>query len=293
MVTFKDALRICEEIEPGSTEQFRELPKISVVGCFQNGKSTFINCLLNDLVARPGDGRATTKISTRYRWGESTNVNFRTNQGLQSVSLREYLKCINLSQISEDSAFQAEITLNKQILKKIELIDTPGFNAEERDTEYVTRSLDEANYAIVVLTNERTLGEAESAMFECIKSKSIPYAIIMNCRNINTPMEWYPSHKKNIEIIKTNEAKLEQWGYFPDKIDGHLIYPCNLLWYWFAVKHKNFSFLSSDGFEEDLADQIEFSFMLKREVYSKENIIDVSNFVKIKSFFIDRLAYIN
>ena len=159
MRSWNDYLKIIEEIDPSSKEIFRELPKISVVGCFQNGKSTFINCLLDELVARPGDGRATTKISTRYRWGESTSVNLRTDEGLQSISLVEYLESANLARISKKSAFQGEITLSKPILKKIELIDTPGFEADEQDTKNVTRSLEEAHYAIVILTNLRTLGE--------------------------------------------------------------------------------------------------------------------------------------
>lgn len=291
MISWKNALRISEEIEPGSTEQFRELPKISVVGCFQNGKSTFINCLLDQSVARPGDGRATTKISTRYRWGESTSVKFRTNHGLQSVSLEEYLECASLSQLSKNSAFQAEITLTKQILNKIELIDTPGFEAEERDTENVTRSLNEADYAIVVLTNKRALGEPELAMFECIKSKSIPFAIIMNCLNNNSTLEWYPNHRKNVKIIQTNEAILDKWGCFPEEIDGHLIYSCNLLWYWIAINQNKHSFTSFDDVE-DIKDQIEFALNRKEKSFSVENLIRFSSFARIKSFFKDRLAYI-
>lgn len=291
MITWKEALIISEEIEPGSTEQFRELPKISVVGCFQNGKSTFINCLLDQLVARPGDGTATTKISTRYRWGESTSVQFRTNNGLQSVSLEEYLKCASLSQISKNSAFQAEITLGKQILKKIELIDTPGFDANEQDTDNVTRSLNEADYAIVVLTNKRALGRQELAMFECIKAKSIPFAVIMNCRENSSPSEWYPSHRKNVEIIQTNEAILEKWGCFPEKIDGCLIYPCNFLWYWMAINQNKYYFTYLDDLEE-IKGKIEFALSRKKESFSVENLIRFSSFARIKSFFKDRLAYI-
>ena len=290
MKSWTDYLKIIEEIDPSSKGLFRELPKISVVGCFQNGKSTFINCLLDKLVARPGDGRATTKISTRYRWGESTNVSFRTNQGLEPITLEEYLKCANISQISQTSAFQAEISLPTEILRNIELIDTPGFDANEQDTDNVTRSLDEANYAIVVLTNNRTLGEPEARMFEFIKSKNIPYAVIMNCRNINIAMEWYPTHKKNLDIIKENEAIFKRWGYAPEKIDGNSsIYPCNLLWYWFATKMNK----SLVDYDDNLSDQIEFALNRKKESLSKDNIIRLSNVLEIKSFFRHRLAHIN
>ena len=290
MKSWTDYLKIIEEIDPSSKGLFRELPKISVVGCFQNGKSTFINCLLDKLVARPGDGRATTKISTRYRWGESTNVSFRTNQGLEPITLEEYLKCANISQISQTSAFQAEFSLPTEILRNIELIDTPGFDANEQDTDNVTRSLDEANYAIVVLTNKRTLGEPEARMFEFIKSKNIPYAVIMNCRDINIAMEWYPTHKKNMDIIKENEAIFERWGCTPEKIDGNSsIYPCNFLWYWFATNMNK----SLIDYDDDLSDKIELVLNRKNENLSKNNIIRLSNVLEIKSFFRHRLAHIN
>lgn len=281
------------EYFPSSKEQFRELPKISVVGCFQNGKSTFINCLLNELVARPGDGRATTRISTRYRWGKSNTVKLRTNLNeLQAISLKDYIQSNNLSSISKNSTFQAEITLDKPILKKIELIDTPGFEAFEQDTENATRSLEATDYAIVVLTNKLTLGESELAMFECINSKQIPYAVIMNCRNNNIPMEWYPNLQKNLEIIKTNEATLEKWGHFPEKIGGRLVYPCNLLWYWLALNINKYLNSDSDNEEDDVLDKIESTLKRKKEDFSKENLIKLSNFSTIESFFQDRLACI-
>ncbi len=282
-----------------SQEQFQELPKISVVGCFQNGKSTFINCILEQLVARSGEnggGIVTTKISTRYRWGETTSVQFRTNQGkLISIPLVTYLEFSNLFQIHKDRAFQVEITLAKPILKTIELIDTPGFNANEQDTENVTRSLEEANYAIVVLTNQRTLGEPELAMFECIKSKSIPYVIFMNCINNNTITEWIPNAPKNLKIIQENEAILAKYGYLPDKINQHIVYPCNLLWYWFAIsrnKYYSLSFCNNEEYEEDLADKIEWALRKQKETLSTENLIRLSNFAPIKFFFENYLALI-
>ena len=36
---------------------------IGIVGCYQNGKSTLVNCLLDNKVAMTGSGKATTKLS--------------------------------------------------------------------------------------------------------------------------------------------------------------------------------------------------------------------------------------
>jgi hypothetical protein len=126
-------------------------------------------------------------------------------------------------------------------------------------------------------------------MFEFIKSKNIPYTVIMNCRDINIAMEWYPTHKKNLDIIKENEAIFERWGCTPEKIDGNSsIYPCNLLWYWFATQMNK----SLVDYDDDLSDQIEFVLNRKKESLSKDNIIRLSNVLEIKSFFRHRLAHI-
>ena len=290
MTTWEQYLEKCG---PDAKDKFRELPKVSVVGCFQNGKSTFINCLLDKFVARPGNGLATTKISTRYRWGESLSVRIRSESGdLLPISLEEFLKGNEFYGISQTSAFQVEINLARQILNGICLIDTPGFNANVEDTKNATRSLEEADYAIVVLTNERSLSQPELAMFELIVKTRIGYAVIMNCRDSNSTKRWFPNHKKNLEIIKENEATLTTYGYQPDLIDNqNLIYPCNLLWYWFAVNeyHKLTDESSSN---EEIVENIEYLFDKKGIALSKDNLVRESNFLQVKEFFEERLTRI-
>lgn len=295
MKKWNDYLDVCEIIDPSSNikSQFRELPKVSVVGCFQNGKSTFINCLLDEFIARPGDGLATTKVSTRYRWGKDTSVNLRSDNGdLKSISLSQYLNAKNFFNISQTSAFQVEITLPRNILEKVCLIDTPGFNADENDTENAIRSLEEANYAIIVLTNERTIGQPEQAMFKSIAEKNIPYAVIMNCRDCNPKTRWFPSHQKNQQILQENEAIIRERGYQPETINNDsLIYPCNFLWYWLSTDtYLNTKHLLPNN--EYLNEDIEWVFAKKQITLSKENLRKESHFLPIKSFFENRLAHI-
>jgi hypothetical protein len=92
-----------------------------------------------------------------------------------------------------------------------------------------------------------------------------------------------------ITIIQTNESTLEKWGYLPEKIDNHLIYPCNLLWYWFATNRDSLS-SSFDNNKEDLEDQIRFTLNRKKDSFSTENLIRLSNFNNIQSFFESRLS---
>ena len=64
---------------------------IGVVGCFQNGKSTFVNCLLDDIVARTGDGLATTSVNTKYVYGDVQSVRYFSDaEVLKEVTLNEF-----------------------------------------------------------------------------------------------------------------------------------------------------------------------------------------------------------
>jgi GTP-binding protein EngB required for normal cell division len=290
MRTWNDYVDVCEQMQALSSvkAEFLEIPKVSVVGCFQNGKSTFINCLLEKFVARIGDGTATTSISSRYQWGKEIEINIRSNDGeLIPVSLASYLYESGFRNIARSSAFQAEINLPRHILKKICLVDTPGFNANQDDTENALRSLEEANYAIIVLTNERTIGDPEKIMFQYIAERSIPYAVIMNCKD---KIKCFPSSSSNERIILENESILKTLGYEPEKIiEDCLIYPCNFLWYWLATD----SYLESREFlpqAKTIEREVNLFFEEEEIITSKANLIKESWFLPIKSFFETRFA---
>ena len=50
---------------------------VGILGEFQNGKSTFVNCLLDDMVAKTGGyGLSVTSTSTMYEYGSVQNVSY-------------------------------------------------------------------------------------------------------------------------------------------------------------------------------------------------------------------------
>lgn len=289
MRRWEDYLEDLEIALPGTKAHFRELPRVAVVGSFQNGKSTFINCLLGRRVARLGDGRVTTKLSSRYRWGGSLTFELRTRQGLRPISASEFLHSSVSPHFLYDSAFQAEVAVPSPILRKVEIVDTPGFEANAQDTQNVSFSLGEADYAIVVLQNSRALRESDFDIFECVASKQIPFSVIMNCKHNTATTEWYPSHRRNLEIIQANASILQTWGYVPEAIADHLIYPCNLLWYWLATRGDQPQSKEADT-EKDLLALTEFALARNQEAFSNENMIEISNFSAIEDFLCNRLA---
>ncbi|MCP4104245.1 MAG: hypothetical protein GY749_01695 [Desulfobacteraceae bacterium] len=102
-------------------------PSIAVTGCFQNGKSTLINCLLDDYVAHIGRGDSTTHISTSYIYGEiQSAVLFPKHR----TDKPEEIHFHQFTEKSKNNSLQqydrAEISLWKPILRDFDIIDTPG-----------------------------------------------------------------------------------------------------------------------------------------------------------------------
>ena len=112
---------------------------IGVVGEFQNGKSTFVNCLLDDLVARTGGyGLSVTSTNTVYEYGNVQNVSYLSNSEiLGNCRLVDFLN----GDFGPLGVEKVVVSLWKPVLNKINIIDTPGFNANEVDTAMTTSFL--------------------------------------------------------------------------------------------------------------------------------------------------------
>ena len=103
---------------------------IGIVGCYQNGKSTFVNCLLDDVVARTGQGISTTSINTRYVYGDVQKVEYCSGSNIvKSTRLCNFLSTSEYPENIDEIV----VTLWKPLLKNINIIDTPGFNANDTD----------------------------------------------------------------------------------------------------------------------------------------------------------------
>ena len=98
-----------------------EIVKISVVGSFSCGKSSFINSILGDDVA-PVEITPKTHGITRFLYGESEE--YRADNKV--ITKVEYQRRV---QGKSDNTRRFSISYPCDRLKKIELIDSPGFNS--------------------------------------------------------------------------------------------------------------------------------------------------------------------
>ncbi len=128
------------------------------------------------------------------------------------------------------------VTLPLPVLWDITILDTPGFNANEKDSRVAALALGEVDLAVVLIQNKgisesavRTIGE--------IHKRCIPYFVIMNCY-LQRPSvaTWNPESKFNFSIQADNANRLKALGYSPLKIRGNSVFSINLAWYWYTSK---------------------------------------------------------
>ena len=271
-------------------------PKIAIVGCFQNGKSTLVNCLLDDKVAQTGFGLSTTHISTRYIYGETQSVELtKKDGGKKKIRLNKFTNMTAADKPDEYAS--AVVTLWKPLLEDVDIIDTPGFNADSSDSQRAVDSLKDADLVLLLLQN-KGLGSANSGgtknnnelipktemeILDIVAEKRIPFSVIVNCRDQGGAM-WEPSSQSNNKILTHIEAKIKSLGHSPLKIGGRNVWPCNLLWLWRASEH-----LYSEPEDEikrvDDGIRSYFTNIEEGVVPSASALIKRSNFLPIRDFF--------
>ncbi len=203
---------------------------VGVVGGFQNGKSTFVNCMLDDLVARTGgEGVSVTSVNTKYVYGEIQNVEYIKDDKIHSAStLAEFLE----KKKFDKGITEIRVSLWKPLLRMVNLVDTPGFNANQDDTEMALNSLNGLDAAIVIINN-KGLSQTEKDIIRQLSSRSIPFYVIMNCID-NGGTTWNPYSPNNATILQDIKESIKNSGFTPQKINDEEVIPANFLWFWYA-----------------------------------------------------------
>lgn len=212
-------------------------PKIGLIGTFQNGKSTLVNCLLGRQLAKVGgQGLSVTSINTRYTFGTTNEVDFVHNDKvLKTITLEEYLsESVNFP----TSASEIVIHFQDDLLEKFDLIDTPGFNANELDTQMAKNSLLNIDIVILVLRN-KSISQCEYNITKLLSEYSIPFFILVNTYDEGDDL-WYPYSKKNREISRCIWNDISSNGIKPIAFDKRSkVLVVNLIWYWLSIVSIN------------------------------------------------------
>ncbi len=207
-------------------------PVVAIVGGFQIGKSTLVNCLLDDRYAPTGKGLRTTAASTLFRYGEAEEAWLFHGDNPQGERLARRQDVFDPSrEVAPDDWFR--ISAWKPVLQNVDIVDTPGYNAQDADDKSASAAI-AASSVVVIVQAAKTMDDLCRAIVReaCVPGKRCLF--LLNCTN---PECWSPDDPHNAEICAAIEAELTSMGVsdFFLRIGERLVHPVNALWAWYAT----------------------------------------------------------
>ncbi len=163
-----------------SVERERPL-RVAVVGEFNAGKSTFLNALLGEDVA-PTGVLPTTATLHWVAWAPDPFARILVRGAPDRVVPHAELKC-TLGELRDADAKVSRVYIYAPIerLKRVEVLDTPGFNAPDPEHLAAARqAFDEAHVAIWLLDATHPMKETERKVLAEIQGLGVPVQILAN-----------------------------------------------------------------------------------------------------------------
>ncbi|WP_437593848.1 dynamin family protein [Sorangium sp. So ce1000] len=175
-----DRLDLLAAIEALAVERERPL-RAAVVGEFNAGKSTFLNALLGEDVA-PTGVLPTTATLHWVAWAPDPFARIVMRGGQDRVVPHAALKdTLRALAAAGDKVARVFIYAPIERLKRVEILDTPGFNAPDPDhIAEARRAFDEAHVAIWLLDAPQAMKESERRVLSEISALGVPVQILAN-----------------------------------------------------------------------------------------------------------------
>jgi GTP-binding protein EngB required for normal cell division len=156
--------------------------RLAIVGEFNAGKSTFINALIGADVA-PTGVLPTTATLHHLRWAPDRFARVSFQPGHEPPErivplgeLRATLATLDAAEIR-----RVELLMPLPFLVRVEILDTPGFNAPDpRHTQVARGAFEEADAAIWLLDATQAMKQSEREVLEEAKRARLPVQMLVN-----------------------------------------------------------------------------------------------------------------
>ncbi|HHH28455.1 MAG TPA: GTP-binding protein, partial [Polyangiaceae bacterium] len=178
-----DRLDQIAPIEALAVERERPL-LVAVLGEFNAGKSTLLNALLGTDVA-PTGVMPTTASLHHVAWAPDPFARVMVRGGSDRVVPHAELKTmLTALRRAGETVHQVLIYAPIERLKRIEILDTPGFNAPETThAEEARRGIERAHVALWLLDATAPLKDSERRVIEQVAAARVPIQVLVNKRD--------------------------------------------------------------------------------------------------------------
>lgn len=273
--------------------------KVAVCGDFQGGKSTLVNCLLDDKYCQTGKGGGglrTTPCSTIFSYDEVEVAEWIREGSLYKTFNRR-------EDIFDDDNFSpgkndwVEITCWKPLLENINLVDTPGFDANHNDDMKAEEAIKASDYIVFLHSSGKTLSQQSIDKLKKIVGLGKEFFFIYNCLPKNGILSWNPHNDNNKKKYGEILSQLDSLGLskYIIPIEREKIFPCNPIFAWYAMGHLQRDLDSKDlqekgDAESYIEDIAEFWKTLKGRFWEKKlatkidkkELLELSGVVEIR-----------
>ena len=206
-----------------------QLPRIVLAGQFQQGKSTFVNCILKGRFAIEGRQTETTRSIVRYVYNKDC---FEIRQLLPN-GRRRLLGCDLTVTTNSKRDGLYEIGVPAPALVHCNLVDVPGWGANDRDNKLAVDSLEDASFLIYV--TGRTLEKMDFEFLREVQKHHVYFTVVLNRKDTSNPD---PEDEVQRGICRNIFGQLKQ----RELLRYYIQYPCeshvasvNLKWAKYGV----------------------------------------------------------
>ena len=158
-----------------------QLPRIVLAGQFQQGKSTFVNCILRGRFAIEGRQTETTRSIVRYVYNKDC---FEIRQLLPN-GRRRLLGCDLTVTTNSNRDCHYEIGVSSTALLHCNLVDVPGWGANDHDNKLAVDSLEDASFLIYV--TGRTLEKMDFEFLREVQRRHVYFTVVLNQKDMSNP----------------------------------------------------------------------------------------------------------